>query len=476
MASVTISSYKESTELSEGDCTTLYIEISDELEEKFLEFQYTEDTDIRQQCDDLNNYINTQREAYKKCEKHYISNHYINIDKGIKDLSAKYNKYIKCSTESTSSGKEDDKSESETKDSCKDQKECAKEQVLQEDKKSQSGCKKESSHPGCLQQEELLDLNGNHSSLSDQTNAEQQAVVALTASALDDTQEPNSPRDNSAAIGVLAPPTSPSQDKLNPSSDTEVNNLSHDIYDNKQYVISLVHDENSYNSINGYEYSNGNISDNIIIKLLKKTSPERKYRRRIYESVNRRTPEGVDASKNSQDTHHSEVSKDTENSYHHHTSVQNVSPVPEMLLKIESPDDEEKSDGRFLDISGHTLDHKHLNTQEKEAHRQDSHSQGLTYGHTSTEGVRLQLTDAPTGEISLTEYIKFTITFLGTIILFLFLLKFTPLKFIFNKRKKKRRRKRKERLKRILSGPTHAENDIYMLYSPFQYYQWEEPP
>ncbi|CAI7723922.1 PIR protein [Plasmodium vivax] len=515
MASVTVSSYTASTELSEGDCITLYIDISDELEKNFLEFHHTGDVDVRKKCDDLDNHINTQRESYKKCKKYYVSNHFLNIENVIKNLSTQYNKNIKCSSKTISIGKEDDKSTLETKDLCKDQAECAKKQFLQEYKKSELGCKKESSQFGCLQQEELLEQNGNHSPVSDQTTAEQQAVVALTASTSDVLLEPNTPLGNSEATRVLAPPTSSSQDKLKPSSDAEVNNLSHYIHDNKQYGISLNHDEHSYYSINGYGYYNGNINDDIIIKLLKEPSPERKNKKRIHESVNRRTSEGVDASKNFQLNHHSEVSMDTENSQHHHTSVQNVSPAQEIPLKRKGSDEDEKVDKRFPEFSGYSSDHKHLYTQEQETHRQNSHGHGgfsneniyrsnissietnahsyyesstlhnvntlnktagSTYGHSSTEGVILQLNDAPPGEISLTEYIKFIITFLGTIILFLFLLKFTPLKFIFNKKKKKRRRKRKERLERILSGPTHAENDIYMPYSPFQYYQWEEPP
>ncbi|SCO65242.1 VIR protein [Plasmodium vivax] len=515
MASVTVSSYKESSELSKDDCVTLYLDIKGELEEKFLVFQYTEDTDIRKKCDDLNNYIKTRRELYKKCEKYYVSDYYINIDKGIKDLSTEYNKYTKCSSESTSNGKEDDKSNPETKDLRKDQAECAKEQVLQVDKKSESGCKKESSQSGCLQQEKLLEQNGNHSPVSDQTTAEQQTAVALKASTLDDLLEPNCPLYNSADIGVFASPSCPSQDKLNPSSDAEENNLSHDIHNNKQYAIPLVHDERSYKSINGYGPSNGDISDVIIINLLKNPSPKRKYSKRIYEPVNRRTSEGVVTPKNFQLNHHPEVSMDTKNSQHHHNSVQHVSPAPQIHLIRKDSDDEGKADVIFPDFSGHSSDHEHLSSQEQEAHRQDSRDHGRfsnenihrsniipietnthsyfetatlhnvntlnktagsTEGLISTEGVRLQLNDATPGAISLTEYIKFIITFLGTIILFLFLLKFTPLKFIFNKRKKKRRRKRKERLERILSGPTHAENDIYMLYSPFQYYQWEEPP
>lgn len=79
-------------------------------------------------------------------------------------------------------------------------------------------------------------------------------------------------------------------------------------------------------------------------------------------------------------------------------------------------------------------------------------------------------------EIPLTMYMKFITTFLGSILLFMFLLKFTPLKFVFNKRRKKKRIKRSERLQRILVEPTHTENDIYVQYNPFQYYVWEDSP
>ncbi|GAB69705.1 hypothetical protein PCYB_004540 [Plasmodium cynomolgi strain B] len=190
MAPVQISLHTASTELSKDDCVGLYVDISNEIEKLFSEFQNTKDVDIRKKCYDLDNHINIQREKYKICAKHYVSNDSINIENDIKNLSNEYNKYTKCSSESTSNGKDADKSKPETKESCKDKEECTKEEhVLPEDKISESSCKKESSESGCLKKEEILEQNNNLSAVSENTTAEQKTAVTSTESTLDDPKE-----------------------------------------------------------------------------------------------------------------------------------------------------------------------------------------------------------------------------------------------------------------------------------------------
>ncbi|GAB69939.1 hypothetical protein PCYB_006880, partial [Plasmodium cynomolgi strain B] len=278
--------------LSIGDCLGLYVDISNEIEKKISELQDTRDVDIRKKCVDLDNHINTQKENYKKCEKHYLSNDSINIENYIEELSTQYHKYTKCSSESTSNGKGDDKSKPETKELCKDPAECPKEQVLPEEKISESSCKKELSKPGCLQQGVYSEHNVDHSAVADDTTAEQQNTVASTASTLNDPVESNCPLNNSSYIEVSPSPSSPSQPKLNLIPDVKSDNPSHNLLNNEQYSIHLVHDEHSYIIDNGCGPSNGYNSDEIIIKLLKKPSPKRKYGK-IHESDNQGTSKSL---------------------------------------------------------------------------------------------------------------------------------------------------------------------------------------
>ncbi|GAB69730.1 hypothetical protein PCYB_004790 [Plasmodium cynomolgi strain B] len=239
MHSVEVYIQARSTELTKDVCLELYYDISSELDKKFSELQSAGDADIRKKCYDLDNYINTIKEEYKRCEKH-VPKDDINIDNYIKELSTTHDKYTKCSSASTSNGKEGDISKPETKELCTDPVGCAKEQVPPQEKILESSCKKDSSESGCLHQEEILKQNVELSALSDNTTTEQKTTVASTASTLDDPLVPNCPLCNSSDIRVIPSPSCPSQAKPNPSSDVISNNLSLYVPNNEQYIIMVM--------------------------------------------------------------------------------------------------------------------------------------------------------------------------------------------------------------------------------------------
>ncbi|CAG9472661.1 hypothetical protein PVC01_140076900 [Plasmodium vivax] len=111
-------SYKPNTQFDEEECTNLYVEISEQIENRITKFDNTDDANILNECYNLEKYLDEQNESYEKCYEYPDMLYSLNIKKKITELLNQSTKYPKCSKESTQD-EERDKLKFETNELCK---------------------------------------------------------------------------------------------------------------------------------------------------------------------------------------------------------------------------------------------------------------------------------------------------------------------------------------------------------------------